>query len=166
MVVVTGQYPFGNGHLLPAGPLRESRKRLASIDVIVAAGSDILPKAQHYEVVPTCLVQLTTGRRYDLRAFKDQTVHAVAGIARPERFFNLLRTLGYTDLTEHSFPDHHDFKASDLMFGDDALIIMTEKDATKCQHWNDSRLWMLIIDARFSIALQEQIFNLLAGHAR
>jgi len=60
------------------------------------------------------------------------TVHGVAGIGHPERFFETLRQIGY-EVIEHRFDDHHRFRLTDLMFGDSLPVIMTEKDAVKCR---------------------------------
>ncbi|MDE0714486.1 MAG: tetraacyldisaccharide 4'-kinase, partial [Gammaproteobacteria bacterium] len=61
-------------------------------------------------------------------------VHAVAGIGNPERFFRHLEGAGLA-VVRHAFPDHHTYTESDFGFaGDDSVILMTEKDAVKCDH--------------------------------
>ena len=63
---------------------------------------------------------------------KSKTIHAVAGIGHPIRFFRQLRALGL-NIVEHSFPDHHRYGIEDFQFSDDdSVIIMTAKDAVKC----------------------------------
>jgi tetraacyldisaccharide 4'-kinase len=76
-------------------------------------------------------------------------VHAIAGIGNPARFFGELRSRGL-DVLEHPFGDHHPFVPGDLEFGDDAPVLMTEKDAVKCRAFATSRLWYVPVTARFS----------------
>ena len=79
--------------------------------------------------------------------------------AIPQRFFRDLRARGLT-LIEHPFADHHALTAAELDFGDDLPVLMTEKDAVKCQAYADARLWYVPVAARFSEAHARQ---LLAG---
>ena len=77
------------------------------------------------------------------------TVHAVAGIGNPERFFDTLTSLGY-ELIMHKFEDHHKFELTDLSFGDSLPVIMTEKDAVKCRLLNPELIhenfWFLDVE--------------------
>ena len=68
----------------------------------------------------------------------EQTVHAVAGIGNPERFFQSLAEQGF-DVIAHAFPDHHWYQPSDIVFSDNLPVIMTEKDAVKCQQFAGSQ---------------------------
>ena len=79
-------------------------------------------------------------RRRPLDSFRGARVHAVAGIAHPQRFFGHLRRVGLT-LDEHSFPDHHAYGPGDFAFADGAAILMTEKDAVKCEGWSLKNAW-------------------------
>jgi len=81
---------------------------------------------------------------------KDETFHAIAGIAHAERFFSLLRTHGFR-VHKHPFPDHYAFREEDLKFGDALPVIMTEKDAVKCRRFARSNHWYLPI----SVALPD-----------
>src|SRR3546814_18729346 len=82
--------------------------------------------------VPGSLRRLPDGELRPLSAFRGQRVHAVAGIARPERFFATLRAADI-DVIEHPFVDHHRFTASDLVFDDELALLMTARDAVKCR---------------------------------
>ena len=73
-------------------------------------------------------------------------VHAVAGLGNPGRFFDTLTRLGF-EVIRHSFPDHHKFNQKDLYFLDNLPIIMTEKDASKCKHFGNTKIWYLTIEA-------------------
>lgn len=81
-----------------------------------------------------------------LSSFQGEPVHAVAGIADPERFFRALRAAGL-DPIPHPFPDHHPFAASDLRFGDALPVLMTEKDAVKCARIAPSNAWAVPVSA-------------------
>lgn len=137
VLVIDGGRGFGNGALLPAGPLREPAARLQQADVVVMHGPDrhgLLPAGRAavcMQLVPGALVSLATGQVIPLQQLQGRTVHAVAGIGHPERFFATLRELGALPL-EHPLPDHHPLNAADLSFGDGHWIVMTEKDAVKC----------------------------------
>jgi tetraacyldisaccharide 4'-kinase len=84
-----------------------------------------------------------------LAAFAGHRVHALAGIGNPARFFNTLRA-GRLEPIEHPFPDHHRYIAQDLRFDDGLALIMTEKDAVKCQAFAPENCWYLPVTATFS----------------
>lgn len=151
IVVIDAERWFGNGQLLPAGPLREPPLRLKQADVVVINGW--LPGAplQRREFT----MQLKGDLLYNLRnptlrarpeIFAGQTVHAVAGIGHPERFFKHLKKLGMR-FSEHPFPDHHAFIPSDLPFLESDVILMTEKDAVKCVDFVGDNVWVLPVVA-------------------
>ena len=159
IVLVDGNRRFGNGFLLPAGPLREAISRLKSVDIIVVNGG----KATDGEFA----MQLTGSSFYNLlnpntshpaTAFAGQRVHAIAGIGHPERFFSHLKQMGLT-LQTHSFPDHHCYSASDIEFNDNEAILMTEKDAVKCVSFATEQCWVLRVDAQIDPALAQLIIE-------
>ena len=164
IVVVDAVRRFGNGRCLPAGPLREPAKRLKKADMVVTNGlpwpgefgMDYVAQSLHFLADDT--------RTCELSAFAGKTVHAVAGIGFPARFFSLLRRYGL-QVREHAFPDHHRFRRDDIRFNDDLPVVMTEKDAVKCFGLAGDRHWYLPIDVRmdntfehrFSMLLKEAI---------
>jgi tetraacyldisaccharide 4'-kinase len=152
IVVVDGERGFGNGALLPAGPLREPAARLDAADLLVIHGEDRCRIGRGRAVLrmtlqPEPLRQLCSGAQQSLQALRGETVHAVAGIGHPQRFFGLLRELGAQPV-EHAFADHHRFSARDLAFDDAARIVMTEKDAVKCAALATDRTWYLPVSAQ------------------
>ena len=153
LVVVDGTRGFGNRHCLPCGPLREPMTRLASVDAVIGNGaSSVTEGAYEMHLEPLALRNLVTNERLPPRAFAGQSaVHAVAGIGHPARFFRTLSSLGI-DHEAHPFPDHHRFTADDLVFDDDAPVIMTAKDAVKCRNFADARCWALDVRAQPSQA--------------
>lgn len=154
ILVIDGQRRFGNELLLPAGPLRESAARAKSCDFIVCNGGD--PQAGE---VPMRLklqqaLPLSGGAARTLASFAGERVHAAAGIGHPERFFSALRTFGI-NVVPHAFADHHDYVSNDLNFGDDAVVLMTEKDAVKCADFARPNWYAVPVDA----VLPESFFD-------
>lgn len=138
---------LGNHFCLPAGPLREPVSRCAQVDWIINHGPH--PSLGEYamQLKPTALYSLadTTGQ-LPLSRLAGQTVHAVAGIGHPERFFATLRALG-ADVIAHAFADHHAFQLSDVDFAAQDFVVMTEKDAVKCQAFAKPNHYVLAVDA-------------------
>jgi tetraacyldisaccharide 4'-kinase len=140
--VVDAQRRYGNGRLIPAGPLREPASRAQECDfrvvnlgqasaepsALAACGFGEWPMQLHIDTAQP----LSGGRARALAHFRGQRVHAVAGIAHPQRFFDMLRAHGI-GVVPHAFADHHAYQASDLRFGSELPVLMTEKDAVKCK---------------------------------
>ncbi|HEY0231045.1 MAG TPA: tetraacyldisaccharide 4'-kinase [Dokdonella sp.] len=160
--VVDGQRRFGNERLLPAGPLREPLSRLATIAFRICNGGAAQADEIPMRLVGEMAVQMTAapGTR-PLESFAGQRVHAVAAIGNPARFFDGLRAHGI-DVVPHGFPDHHAFVAADLAFGDDAPVLMTEKDAVKCLAFATAGFWCIPVRAELPGAFLDAI----AGRVR
>src|SRR5690606_23795176 len=97
------------------------------------------------------VLPLAGGRPRPLAAFSGLRVHAVAGIGNPERFFDTLRAAGI-GVVPHAFADHHAYQSSDLEFGSDLPVLMTEKDAVKCAAFADDRCHAVPVDAELPAA--------------
>jgi tetraacyldisaccharide 4'-kinase len=170
IVVVDGARGFGNGRLLPAGPLREPACRVREASVVVVNGvpehASLL--AGEGRLAPTTLQMSLYGgeaHRLDglagpqpLQHFSGKRVHAVAGIGNPSRFFRDLRARGI-EVIEHPFADHHPFVAADLTFDDDLPVLMTQKDAVRCRSLANERLWYVPVVARFGDAEGRELLN-------
>ena len=158
-VIVDGGRMFGNKKCLPSGPLREKLNKLHEVDFVVVNAADAANNVKSQwtmRLVGNQLVALADGSREDLSQFKGKTVHAVAGIGNPQRFFQTLRASGL-QLVEHAFPDHHPFSAQDLSFSDELPVIMTEKDAVKCEGFARDGWWSLPVTAQVDDGLAEKI---------
>lgn len=165
--VFDGQRKWGNGHLLPMGPLREPISRLQSIPYLVVNGaknsrsygqSSLDQKAFSMMLEAKSLVNLSTSETKAMQAFTGEQVHAVAAIGNPERFFNTLSASGI-QVIPHSFADHHAFQESDFSFEQALPIIMTEKDAVKCELFHLKDAWFLPVEAKLNGNLAGQIIK-------
>lgn len=142
IAVVDADIAAGNARLLPAGPLREPLSRLREVDFVAVRGDGGM-QGWRFEVRPGAPRRLRDDTGTDgLEHWHGASVHAVAGIGVPERFFGQLERGGLA-LERHPFPDHHPFTAADLEFGDDLPVLMTEKDAVKCRAFATDRMWYL-----------------------
>lgn len=158
LIVVDGKRLFGNGFLLPAGPLRETTARLKTVDHIIVNGYSIpLPPLggstpHSMTLKANKLINVATNESIALTDFLVRTaqVNACAGIGSPERFFTTLSSLGFSVQMRKPFVDHHDYQQIDFTdFSPTVPLIMTEKDAVKCQEFAENNWWYLPVDAEF-----------------
>lgn len=148
IVVVDAAMRFGNGWRLPAGPLRESPTRLASVDLVVwqhGLGTETEAELPSFELRQTRCRHLVTQACRALGDFAQTRVHAVAGIARPARFFEALKAQ-HIDVLEHALPDHHPLSVADVSFDDELAVLMTEKDAVKLPASMDERAQVYVVE--------------------
>jgi tetraacyldisaccharide 4'-kinase len=158
IVVVDGRRRFGNGFLLPAGPLREPRSRLRDVQAVaihessdgpgvavdLPAGIDPL----RFRLRVSEVRHLESGKTANLDDFHGRAVHAVAGIGHPERFFDMLESQDIA-VIRHPLEDHATIRAEDLRFDDDLEVLMTEKDAVKCGAFDCHNCWSVHVDVSF-----------------
>jgi tetraacyldisaccharide 4'-kinase len=169
IAVVDASRAPGRPWLLPAGPLREPPSRLAEVDAVVALvpSGGAVPGSLRGAFAMT-LAGDVFARVDDPRVtapaaqFAGAGVHALAGIGHPARFFAQLAELGI-EANAHPFPDHHRFVADDLAIAGAKAILMTEKDAVKCEAFADARCWYLRVEARVDDALVTLIEGRLHG---
>ena len=155
--VLDGARRLGNGHLLPAGPLRESPERLARADFVVCNGQGAGRNeiAMHLSGDHAVSLEQPCDLR-PLSAFRGHPVNALAGIGNPQRFFAHLRQSGL-DVIEHAFPDHHPLTMRDLAFDDHHAVLMTEKDAVKLAGVKDARLWFVPVQAELPLEFLDEL---------
>lgn len=162
IAIIDGKRLFGNRYCLPAGPLREPIPRLDTVNFVVYNSDSFLSKGGktfQMQLQPGKLTSVVDFKRQiDLEDLGKSPIHAVAGIGHPNRFFNTLNRLGLNIIT-HPFSDHYQFKSSDIDFGENAFVIMTEKDAVKCQKFADHRHWFLPVVAEIDQNLVDQIIK-------
>lgn len=161
IAVIDGERKLGNALCLPAGPLREPVKRLKQCDIIVVNGTgDLQNKWCEMLVVGTELMNLKTEKIKRLAILEGQKVNAVTGIGNPQRFYKTLEQAGLKP-EKCSFPDHYQFQPRDLEFDNDYPIIMTEKDAVKCQSFASANCWYLPVKAMMNKQFDKHFIALL-----
>jgi len=158
LLVIDGARGLGNGCCLPAGPLRESPKRLQRVDAVIVNGDaqQALPveALTTMQLAPLCWRRLEDGARFPLAPLPfTLPVHGVAGIGNPERFFRTLATLG-VEGDWHPLEDHQHFSAEALDFAESRPVIMTAKDAVKCFDLAPANSWVLDVEATLPIEFE------------
>ncbi len=151
---------LGNGLMIPAGPLREPRKRLRQVDITINRDSD-----QVIESLGEVWNLFRPEERRPISDFQRRQVHALAGIGFPEIFFASLAQMG-VDLIEHEFPDHHEFSAQDLVLKPDLPILVTHKDAVKLKGIARENIWVVPLQIELSESLRQEILELLESRHR
>ena len=164
-VVVDGKRLFGNGLLLPAGPLRETTNRIKSANCVIVNGESSWPGNSSKFSIPVLTMQLKAKQVINVKSgvaialddflttnfASDKAINALAGIGDPQRFFNTLEQLGFNLVSAKGFIDHQAFTALDLqVFSQNIPLLMTEKDAVKCAGFAQDNFWYLPVDADFS----------------
>jgi tetraacyldisaccharide 4'-kinase len=173
LAVVDAERRFGNGLMLPSGPLREPVSRLRSVDAVVVNGghADGIPGSMHFamRLGGEKFVSLAGGDELSAQDFalkaRGRQVMALAGIAHPERFFEHLAALGVS-ARSRAFDDHHAFQAAELKLPGADVIVMTEKDAVKCAAFADARMWFLRVEAILPPEFDEFLLARLASARR
>ncbi|MBS3916781.1 MAG: tetraacyldisaccharide 4'-kinase [Sulfuritalea sp.] len=168
-IVVVDERGIGNGWPLPAGPLRECPERIAEVHALVRNGDVSAPPG----IIPKRVFNMRlAGERFcnlhdpqrtcgaaDLCGLR---LHALAGIGNPARFFRQLEGMGL-QVEAHAFPDHHVFQAPDLVFAGADAILMTEKDAVKCQAFAPPETWVLPVEAQLNSDLAQWLVEIING---
>lgn len=156
IAMIDSKRRFGNGFCLPAGPLREPIKRLKQVDFVVVNG---LAKPGEFAMGLRGGIAVNlhdVSMTQPLEAFRHQSVHAVAGIGNPARFFDALSVNGI-QVQAHPFPDHHQFEPGDIAFEDGLPVLMTEKDAVKCKAFAHAQVWAVPVSASPDKAFATQL---------
>ena len=148
IAVIDGARRLGNGLAFPAGPLREPKSRLSEVDFIINNGGPTEGDEILMTLSPAKFIHLNSGKEYSIDKWPmHNQVHAIAGVGNPNRFFDLLLRLGF-EFDKNPFPDHHKYTKRDLYYLDHLPILMTEKDAAKCKHFKNSKIWYLSIESK------------------
>ena len=145
VLVIDGSRRFGNEYLLPAGPLREPIHKLNDVDAIVCNHKKVIDGSYLMIYKSKFLVNLKTKQKIPLNKVRLSNIHAVAGIGNPDRFFNDLKSLGLA-FDSSAYQDHYRFTKKDFKTLSGKNIIMTEKDAVKCEKFAQDNFWYLPVD--------------------
>jgi len=160
IVVVDGERGFGNGHLLPAGPLREPVSRAYEADALIINGSGGHVPGFIFQLEQQDAVCLATGETRPLSEFTGERVWAVAGIGNPRRFFRQLVAAGL-QIDEVAVADHGSVPIEDLLRKKDQAILMTQKDAVKYPVGSAKKVWYVPVVAEFSENDAEALMSVL-----
>lgn len=167
---------LGNGHMLPAGPLRERAKRLEAVDAVVitertpgaAERCAVQPRTPFVAVARLRTgdaINLVTAERRPLSAFAGRRVYAVAAVGNPAAFFAALRDAGI-DVEEHALADHAAIEAGSLPVAAGTTVLMTEKDAVKCRSHAQPGWWWVDLEVEFDRTTSEQLLTLVLERIR
>ncbi len=170
VVIFDGQRGMGNQQCLPGGPLRESAQRLVSANIVVSNGlcEDININRLAATSIETMVLEPVCFRRVNepnitcpLDSFASQSVHAIAGIGNPKRFYDTLKELNIA-CESMAFDDHQAYQQSDFNWKQEGKpLLMTEKDAVKCIDFAEEDWWYLEVKPACSIALATKILGAL-----
>ncbi|MCP3674732.1 MAG: tetraacyldisaccharide 4'-kinase [Gammaproteobacteria bacterium] len=170
ILVVDGNRMFGNGLLMPFGPLREPLSRATSVDAkVININKDTSVensgKSFRMTLSTACFVSVKGNKEMEVKDFlgycklhTDQ-VYSVAGIGHPQRFFNQLDELGIYS-KNFAFDDHHKYVENDFLEMN-GIVLMTEKDAVKCRKFATDDMWYLKVDADITPSLSQHCIYLL-----
>ncbi|KGQ70818.1 tetraacyldisaccharide 4'-kinase [Chelonobacter oris] len=150
VAVIDGQRRFGNGFLLPAGPLRELPNRLKGVDAVVCNGDNAQAGEIEMRLQAEVAVNLLTQEERPLSEFIAQPIVAMAAIGNPQRFFNMLKKKQFNVVKQKAFVDHAQFSEEKLAALATARqpLFMTEKDAVKCSRFARANWWYVPVEAQ------------------
>lgn len=125
IVVFDGGYGIGNGFLVPAGPMREPlSSSLKKSDMVLVMGEDRYQLSRKCaSISPDLSILQAHITMQPLSIEKEKSLIAFAGIGRPEKFFDMLKTNGYSLIEQCPFPDHHAYQPND----EEGLLQLTKK---------------------------------------
>lgn len=164
--VVSSERKYGNGLLLPAGPLREPRERVRHCDMHIMPSwttpSSGYKEGQHHVArrkLSDAYALIEPARRTPLATFAEARPAVVAGIANPRNFYDALRRAGVNGQL-FAFRDHHAFRLTDFAAIGERPILMTEKDAAKCQGFADRRMWVVPLSVHLAPETKRKLLRL------
>jgi tetraacyldisaccharide 4'-kinase len=168
IVLIDALNPFGNGKLFPSGILREPVSALNRAHAVLITNAEsaedvealkkIIQRNTHARIFtsrrkPLDLIDCCSGETKPLSVLRGTRVLAFSGIARPASFIALLQSFGAIVVEGFTYPDHYDFRKSDLVdvFKKAAdqnisMIITTEKDVVRLKKLKPDGIWVLRIE--------------------
>ena len=152
VAIIDAARQFGNGWLMPVGPLRELKNRLKTVDYVVYNGPH--DDETWFELVAGDLKPVKANQTDNMKP--GHQFHLVCGIGNPQRFENTATAQGLSIRSFTAFADHHHFSAEDFESYGDEPVLMTEKDAVKCQAFARPNWWYLPVDAKLPEAFEQQ----------
>ena len=141
IILVNSKNLFGNGLLLPAGPLREPKSRLEDAD-IVAYTNDNNESTYSIASVSNSVVNSVSKESKNIEDFTSKKIHLVTGIASMEMIIENL--ISYKiQCIPHKYNDHHIYDGSEVIFDDNHPVFITQKDYVKLSDINNKNIWII-----------------------
>ncbi|MEG3619010.1 tetraacyldisaccharide 4'-kinase [Magnetovibrio sp. PR-2] len=148
LVVTDGGYGFGNGRVMPAGPLREPvEKGLSRADAVILLGADeadVWGRVQRHGYKSLSVIRAQFKPVGDFESLRDKKVFAFAGIGRPEKFYSTLKDIGCNVVETRSFDDHHPYREAEIVsiLSDavDMTVVTTAKDHVRLTPAHQKRI--------------------------
>lgn len=159
VALIDAKYGLGNERFLPAGPLREGRERLKTVDMVVFKGKRL--DSHYFDYVPLLVYALgDTRKQRKIESFRNQKINALAGIAHPDSFFNMLADCGLA-IVKHPLNDHEKLTEKHFDFNNDNPIFITEKDAVKCAEMQLENVWVVVLKLEVKDETKHQVIDLI-----
>ena len=171
-VVDFSEHNFGNGLLLPAGPLRMNLKYLSKSGIIVTNGkqnshtdTSKWGKTYNMKLIHEIAYNVLNPEIQQLVSdFKNKRIHAISDADNLHWFFDFIQETGL-NAELHSYAESHRFIQQEILFADADVILMPEENAIQCQNFADSRLWALPRKAWVNNELQTILLKKLANNS-
>jgi len=158
IALIDAKYGLGNERLLPAGPLRELKPRLDSVDMVIYKGKKT--GAHFFEYQPFMVYALgNIKKQKSMESFRNQHINAIAGIAHPDSFFNMLSEQGLA-VVKNPLDDHEKLTEQHFQFDNDDPIFITEKDAVKCSDMKLDNVWVVVLKLVVKPQTKKEVINL------
>lgn len=160
LIVIDGERGFGNGYLLPAGPLREPLARLEQADAVLVNGGSASITGIVFNLSALHAVPLDGSEAKPLQAFSGQRVWAVAGIGNPNSFYKQLSAAGI-QVDGVAVPDHGVYPLETLTAKRIQPILMTHKDAVKYRSGAPENSWYVPVEVILANSDQSKLLELI-----
>lgn len=162
--MIDGRRFLGNKWLLPAGPLRDSKKVLQNVDYILSKDShDYFKKDEFYSfyLQPMQFYACHSQQEFSLAEMQKMKLILVTAIANSPHFERTLKKLKLNIMQSIIFSDHHNFTVDDFSRINIEFdgIIMTEKDAVKCTAFLHNKIYCLAVWPQISSSFYDSIWN-------
>jgi len=159
IILIDGYRLFGNGSFIPIGPLRESILKLKKANIVITnegnnSLSNFMIKFRYINVI-----NIKNNIKKSLNYFKNKNIYAISGIGNSNKFFNSIKKNNINIIKTYKFSDHYKFTKKNLKFTKKIPILMTKKDAVKC-NFNNKMLWYINIDIKINKNLVKYIYML------
>jgi tetraacyldisaccharide 4'-kinase len=154
IIVVDSQRQFGNGLIFPAGPMREDISKLKHVDAVVYKGANSNSNFYQMKYITKHFKNLLTNKKVIFKDIQDKKIVAITAIGNPESFFSTLEGYG-SEFKKVTYNDHYLFNKNDFIKYADYNIVMTEKDAIKCQKFATKNFWVLPLETK----VDERLFR-------